>query len=81
MSPFEPTPEVPTRTLEQHASEQRRRLHNTVSELREQVRDTVREKLDVHRYVSDYAWPAAGAAAFVGLLFGFSTAGIFRRRA
>jgi ElaB/YqjD/DUF883 family membrane-anchored ribosome-binding protein len=78
MSPFEPTPEVPTRTLEEHAIEQRRRLHNTVSELREQVRDTVREKLDVHRYASEYAWPAAAAAAFIGLVFGFGTGGIFK---
>ncbi len=78
MSPFEPNSDVPTQVLEEHAIEQRRRLHNTVAELREQVRDTVREKLDVKRYASEYAWPAAGAAAFIGLLFGFGTAGIFK---
>ena len=81
MSPMPISPDVPTATLEQRAIEQRRRLHNSVSELREQVRDTVREKLDVQRYAAEYAWPAAGAMALVGLLFGFSTAGIFKRRA
>jgi hypothetical protein len=69
------SPDVPTDVLEQHAIEQRRRLHSTVSELREQVRDTVREKLDVRRYASEYAWPAAGMLALFGLLLGYGTAG------
>ena len=81
MSPLEPKPGVPTRTLEQHAIEQRRRLHNTVSELRDQVRYTVREKLDIQRYASQYAWPAAGVAALIGLAVGFGSAGIFKRSA
>jgi hypothetical protein len=60
------------------AIEQRRRVHNTVSELRDQVRETVREKLDVKRYASEYSWPAAAAAALFGLLLGYSTAGVIK---
>jgi hypothetical protein len=81
MKPMDSSPNVPTATLEQHATEQRRDLHRTVTELRDQVRYTVHEKLDIRRYASEYAWPAAGAAAFIGLLFGFGTGGIFKRRA
>ena len=78
MSPMPISPDVPTSTLEQRAIEQRRRMHNTVAELREQVRETVREKLDVQRYAREYAWPAAGAAALFSLLLGFGTAGVFK---
>jgi len=78
MSPMPISPDVPTAMLEEQAIEQRRRMHNTVSELREQVRDTVREKLDVERYAADYAWQAAGAVGFLGLLVGYVTAGIIK---
>ncbi len=78
MTPMQISPDVPTATLEQRAIEQRRRMHNTVSELRDQVRETVREKLDVQRYASEYAWPAAGAAALFSLLIGYGTAGVVK---
>ncbi len=78
MSPMQISPDVPTATLEQRAIEQRRRMHNTVSELRDQVRETVREKLDVQRYASEYAWPAAGAAALFSLLIGYGTSGVIK---
>ena len=64
--------------LEQCAAEQRRRLHNTVSELREQVRGTVREKLDVKKRAREYVWPAAGTAFLFSLLFGYGTAGTIK---
>jgi len=78
MSPLQISPDVPTATLELRAIEQRRELHNSVSELREQVRETVREKLDPHRYASEYAWPAAAAAALFSLLVGYGTAGVIK---
>lgn len=68
------SPDVPTDMLEQQAVEQRRRLHNTVSELRTQVRETVRETLDVKRYAREYVWPASAAVALLGLLFGYGAA-------
>jgi hypothetical protein len=73
------SPEEPTSVLEARAVEQRRRLHDTVSDLREQVEGTVREKLDVRRYASDYAWQAAGAAALLALLVGYGTAGVLKK--
>lgn len=78
MSHMRFSPDAPTDMLEQQAIEQRRRMHNTVSELGVQVRDTVREKLDVERYAADYAWQAAGVVAFVALLAGYVTAGIIK---
>jgi len=79
MSPMQISPDVPTATLEMRAVEQRRRVHNTITELREQVEDTVREKLNVRRYASEYAWPAAGVAALFSLLIGYGTAGVVKR--
>ena len=70
---------LPPEILEQRAAEQRRRLHNSVSELRSSVTQTVREKLDVKRYLRDYMGPATTAAAILGLMLGYSTAGIFTK--
>ena len=72
------SPATPSSLLEQQAAEQRRRLHNTVSELRSQVRDTVREKLDVERHARTYVWQASAAVAVLGLLFGYGTAGTIK---
>jgi len=66
---------APTDILEIKAAEQRRRLHNSVSELRYQVR----EKLDVRRNARHYLWPATAVLAVVGLVMGYNTAGIFTR--
>ena len=66
---------LPTDILEQRASEQRRRLHNSVAELR----SSVRERLDARRMASEYVWPVAGAVAMVGLILGYGLTGIFTR--
>ena len=44
---------LPEDVLEKRAAEQRRQLHNSVSELRQ----TVREKLDVKRNLKEHVWP------------------------
>ena len=67
---------LPAEVLEQRASEQRRRLHNSVAELR----DSVRERLDYRRLASENVWPAAGALALVGLVLGWGFTGMFTRR-
>jgi hypothetical protein len=72
------SPNVPTDLLEQQAAEQRRRIHNTVTELREQVRETVHEKLDVRKRAREYVWPVAGTAFLFSLLFGYGTAGAIK---
>jgi len=74
------THDLPTEVLEQRAAEQRRRLHNSVSELRSSVTEAVREKLDAKRYLREYMKPVAATAAVLGLLLGYSTAGMFTRK-
>lgn len=64
---------VPTDILEVRAAEQRRRIHETVLELRGQID----EKLDVRKRATEYIVPASGAAAFLGLLFGYGVASMF----
>lgn len=65
-------PQVPTDILEMRAAEQRRRLHNSVAEFREQVR----ERLDVRRTAREYLAPAAGVAAIIGLVLGYGMGGM-----
>lgn len=69
------SPSVPTDILEVKAEEQRRRLHNSVAELRTQMR----EKLDVKRNARQYVWPASGLVALIGLVIGYGFGGIFTR--
>ncbi len=64
---------MPVEVLESRASEQRRKMHNDVAELR----SALREKLDVKKQVSPYVLPASGIAAAIGLMFGWLLTGIF----
>jgi hypothetical protein len=66
---------MPAETLERRASEQRRRLHNSVAELR----TSVRQRLDVNKIAGEYVWPAAAIAALCGLVVGWGIVGIFTR--
>jgi len=68
-------PPVPTDTLELRAGEQRRRLHNSVAELRSELR----EKLDVRKNAREYIVPASALVGVVGLVMGYGVAGIFTR--
>jgi ElaB/YqjD/DUF883 family membrane-anchored ribosome-binding protein len=61
--------------LEKRAADQRRHIHNSVVELRQ----TVKEKLDVKRNLRDHLWPAIGAAALLGVMLGYSMMGIFTK--
>jgi ElaB/YqjD/DUF883 family membrane-anchored ribosome-binding protein len=73
------TNDVAAEALEKRAAEQRRRLHNSVSELRVSVTEKVREKLDAKRYIRQYIGPATAVAALVGLMLGYSTMGLFTK--
>jgi hypothetical protein len=64
---------LPAEVLEQHAAEQRRRLHNSVTELR----STVRERLDVERVARENFWPMASAVSLAMLLLGYGMARFF----
>lgn len=67
------TSRLPVDILEKRAAEQRGQLHNSVSELRQ----SVKEKLDVKRNVREHIWPVAGTMALAGLALGYTIAGIF----
>jgi hypothetical protein len=66
---------IPTDLLELQAAEQRRRLHNSVAELRFQMR----EKLDLRRNVRRYFWPATIVVGLWGLVVGYGFGGILTR--
>jgi hypothetical protein len=67
------SPALPTDALEARAAEQRRRLHDSMLELREHVED----KLDVKKQARENIWPASGIATLVGVLFGWGFASLF----
>ena len=64
---------LPADVLEERATAQRLRLHNSISELRGSVRD----RLDVKRNVNERFWPAASATAVIMVVLGYAVAGLF----
>jgi hypothetical protein len=68
-------PQTPTDILQLRAAEQRRRLQSAAYELR----DTLRERVDVRRNAREHLLPAAGAAAVFGLILGYGFGGFFAR--
>ncbi len=66
-------PTMPTDVLELRAAEQRRRLHNSVIDLR----DELREKLDARNVAREHLGAALGVAGVFGLLFGYGVAAVF----
>jgi hypothetical protein len=64
---------LPVEILEQRAAEQRQQLHHSVSELK----DSVRERLDVKRNLREHLWGISSGVALVGLVLGYTVAGIF----
>jgi hypothetical protein len=69
------TSNIPTELLELRAAEERRRLHNSVAELRLQMR----EKLDLRRNARRYFWPASAVVGVCGLVLGYGFGGILTR--
>lgn len=65
---------LPISELENRAAAQRRQIHHSVQELRESVRDT----LDLRRNVREHIGPAAGFIAVVGFLLGWGVVSVFR---
>lgn len=66
---------IPTDLLELRAAEQRRRLHNSVAELRLRMR----EKLDLRRNARRYFWPASAVVGLCGLVLGYGFGGMLTR--
>ncbi|HEY6271908.1 MAG TPA: hypothetical protein VIX19_07935 [Terriglobales bacterium] len=67
---------LPIDILEKRANEQRDQLQGRVVELRQ----TVKQRLDVKRNLREHVWPSAGAATLLGLALGFAVTGLFTRR-
>jgi hypothetical protein len=64
---------LPAHDLEQKAAEDRHRLHTSVGELRDHLRDT----LDVKKNTREHLGLACGVAALLGVTLGYSFTGIF----
>jgi hypothetical protein len=67
---------LPTHELELRAAEQRRRLHASVHELKDHVRDS----LDVKKNAREHFLLASGIAAAVAAAVGYGVAGMFTSR-
>lgn len=67
-------PSTPADILQMRAADQRRRIHTTVHELR----DTVRERLDVRRNARRHLLPALGVATVCSGLIGYAFGGLFK---
>lgn len=70
---------LPIDDLERQAAWDRRNLHHSVMDLREAVKDRVKDRLDIKRRLREHVWPAAGAVALIGLVLGIVIAGVFTR--
>jgi hypothetical protein len=64
-----------TSDLEVRAADERRRLHSSVVELK----DRMRERLDVKRNAREYVGVASAAAGILAMLVGYGFAGMFTR--
>ena len=72
----------PVDKLELRALEQRNQLHRTAMELRSEVEEKIadtREKLDISRNAREHMLGASVVLGLVGLLSGYSFAGMFTR--
>jgi hypothetical protein len=70
---------LPIDDLERQAAADRRHLHNSVIDLRQAVKDRVKERLNIKGKLREHVWPAAGALALIGLVLGIVIAGVFTR--
>ena len=68
--------DLPSYDLELKAADDRRRLHETASELR----STVRDKLDVNKNAREHLGLLCGISALIGLAAGYTVTGIFTRQ-
>jgi hypothetical protein len=67
---------LPSQDLELKAADERRRLHETVT----QLRSTVADILDVRRNVRQHLWELCTATAVISLATGYLVTGLFVRR-
>jgi hypothetical protein len=66
---------IPADVLEKLAEDQRHLLGDRVVELRQ----TVKQRLDVKSNLREHVWSAAGVLTLIGLALGYAVAGVFTR--
>jgi len=71
----QPSSELPSYELELRAAEDRKRLHSSMEELRQQLQ----EKLDVRKNARQHVASLSAAAALFSFVVGYSFVGIFTR--
>jgi len=69
----------PIETLQLRALEQRSQLHHTASDLRKKV-EHARDSLRVSKQAREHLLPISLGAGLMGLIAGYSVAGLFTRR-
>jgi len=67
--------ELPLETLISQAEQQRSRIHNDIADLR----SSLRQAMDAKKLARENLRPALGIAGIVGLIAGYSFAGMFVR--
>ncbi len=67
------TTPLPSDDLELQAENQRRRIHDSVN----QLRSTVRERLNVQKAARGYVWRASAVAGLLALMVGYGIGGAF----
>jgi hypothetical protein len=70
---------LPPDLLEKRAEEQRERIAESVIELKDSVRETVREHLDVNTYARKHFTRLASIASLFAFATGYAFAGMFTR--
>lgn len=70
---------VPPDILERRAEEQRGRIDESLHDLKESVRHSVREHLDVNGLARNNVSRLAGLASVLALATGYAVAGFFTR--
>jgi hypothetical protein len=73
------TSNLPPDILERQAVQQRDRIADSVTELKESLRETVRERLDVNRYARQHLGKLAGLASVFAFAVGYAITGMFTR--
>lgn len=69
----------PAEALERRAAEQRERIHESVTDLKASLQESVREHLDPQRFARLHLWKlAAGVSAFA-FVTGYAITGMFTR--
>lgn len=70
---------TPSYDLEVKAADERRRLDSSIHELRDRLREKLDVKNNVDEFTREHVPAMSAVAALVALFFGYSVAGMFTR--